>query len=147
VLYNFQGGNDGRYPYSLIGDSSGNLYGLARTVDNTVADVFKINAAGQFSIVYDGPFASKITQVILGPSGSFYGIADGGSSSCGPHGCGEIFQLFPDGSGGGTVNTLYSFNGAEGQAIDDLVLKNGTLYGSTVYDGGTNYGVVYKLVP
>jgi hypothetical protein len=76
-------------------------------------------------------------------------MANGGDSSCGPNGCGQILQLTPTGNGTGTVDVLHSFNGNDGFIPDSLLLKSGALYGSTAY-GGTNNGlggVIYKLVP
>jgi hypothetical protein len=148
ILHNFTGGTDGRYPYLLVKGAAGSMYGLSRTVNNTVAAVFKISAMGAFSILYDGAFASEITTIIAAPSGSLYGTANGGvnNSNC-TNGCGQIFQLKPNGSGGGTVTILHKFNGTDGWNPNDLVLKGGVLYGSTAFGGPANMGVVFKLVP
>jgi uncharacterized repeat protein (TIGR03803 family) len=148
ILHNFTGGSDGRYPYLLVKGPAGSMYGLSRNVDNTVATVFKVSATGQFSILYNGSFASKITTIIAGPSGSLYGTANGGvnNSSCNI-GCGQIFQLKPNGSGGGIVTILHKFNGSDGWQPNDLVLKTGVLYGSTAFGGPAQAGVVYKLAP
>ncbi len=54
VLYNFTGGSDGQNPDVIVGPYKGNLYGLSRTQDNAGAAIFEINAAGDFSIAYNG---------------------------------------------------------------------------------------------
>jgi uncharacterized repeat protein (TIGR03803 family) len=144
VLYNFTGGTDGQYPGSLIMDAAGNLYGKA--VYNTYGEVFKIDTAGNFSILYNGSFAALIESIILGPSGSFYGTATGGNSSC-SGGCGSVFQLAQDSSGNWRGKILHSFDGTDGSEPDSLVLNNGVLYGTTFMGGTSNYGTVFKLVP
>lgn len=144
VLYNFTGGTDGQYPGSLIMDVAGNLYGKAGY--NSYGEVFKIDTAGTFSILYSGSFAALIESIILGPSGSFYGTATGGNSSC-SGGCGSVFQLAPDDAAGWRGKTLHSFNGTDGSEPDSLILNNGVLYGTTFMGGSSNYGTVFKLVP
>ena len=144
VLYNFTGGTDGRYPGSLLMDAAGNLYGKA--VYNNYGEVFTIDTAVNFSILYNGSFAALIESIILGPSGSFYGTATGGNSSCNP-GCGSVFQLAPDDNGGWRGKILHSFNGTDGSEPDSLILNNGVLYGTTFMGGTSNFGTVFKLVP
>jgi uncharacterized repeat protein (TIGR03803 family) len=149
ILYSFMGGNDGSYPNWLIGDATGNLFGLASNGQNTTQDIFKIDATGNFSVLYAGALAPQITTIIRGPAGSFYGTAWGGNfnSSCSPNGCGVVFQLSPDGSGGWTENVLHSFDGADGWEPNNLVLKVGALYGTTFFGGASDLGTVFKLVP
>lgn len=150
VVYSFTGGSDGNDPEYLIGDNSGNVYGVSRTTSNVVQGLFEVSADGAFSVVYDGSYVSQIISFIFGPSGSFYVMANGGDPSCGSNGCGQILQLTPTGNGTGTVDVLHSFNGNDGFIPDSLLLKNGVLYGSTAYggpDSGAGNGVVYKLVP
>jgi uncharacterized repeat protein (TIGR03803 family) len=150
VLYSFTAGLDGDNPYQLVGDSKGNFYGLSRAnYSNTVVAVFEINAAGQFSIAYNGSFVSQIQSILPGPNGSLYGTASGGNSSCGSTGCGQIFELTPSGSGDGTVKVLHQFAGTDGSTpqLGSLVLHDGTLFGSTASGGSTNMGVIYSLNP
>jgi uncharacterized repeat protein (TIGR03803 family) len=150
VLYSFTAGADGANPYQLVGDGQGNFYGLSRAqFDNVVVAVFKITASGQFSIAYNGSFASQIQSILIGPNGSLYGTASGGNSSCSPNGCGQIFQLFPTGNGNGTVNILHQFDGTDGAIpqFDSLVLHNGILVGATAEGGSANAGVIFGLKP
>lgn len=148
ILYNFTDGTDGKYPFYLIGDSSGNLYGLSKTSsDLTTQGIFAVNAGGQFSMVYDGSSAAQIRSFILGPSGTFYAIANGGDSSCGPNGCGQVFKVSPTGGGEGAVEILHSFNGKDGAFPTSLILRDGALYGSTGGGGSTGDGTIYKIAP
>jgi len=152
VLYDFTGGSDGLNPYELVGDSQGNFYGLSKTQDNTVAAIFKITSAGDFSIAYNGSYAAQIGYIIIGTDGSLYASASGGndSSSCEPNGCGQILQVTPTGGGNGTVKVLHQFDNSDGSLLNpfwDLVLQGGELYGTTNYGGSNNDGVIYKLKP
>ena len=142
VLHDFTGAQDAEYPRSLVIDSAGNLYGVAGI--NGYGDVFKIDSAGDFSILYNAGFAAQIQGIILGPKGSFYGTALGGSSKC-TGGCGLIFQLSPSTGGNWTVKTLHSFNGSDGDEPDNLVGHNGALYGTTFMGGTANLGTVFKI--
>jgi uncharacterized repeat protein (TIGR03803 family) len=149
VVYSFTGGTDGQNPWFLNSDNKGHFYGVSRNVDNLTTVVFEINAKGQFSIIYDGSFASQIEWVTPGPNDTFYGFASGGNSSCGDTGCGQIFQLTPTGDGNGTVTILHQFDGTDGSfpQIGSLVLHRGILYGSTSGGGSNNDGVVFSLKP
>jgi uncharacterized repeat protein (TIGR03803 family) len=144
VLHSFTDKEDGEYPNSLFEDSAGNIYGKAGF--NNYGDVFEIDTAGDFSVLYNERFAAQIDNLILGPSGSFYGTAGGGSSACNG-GCGLVFQLTPNGNGGWIGKTLHSFSGADGQEPDSLILIDGVLYGATYSGGASGYGTVFKIVP
>jgi uncharacterized repeat protein (TIGR03803 family) len=143
ILYNFTGGNDGQYPSSLIIDNAGNLYGLADY--NGYGDVFKIDTSGNFSVLYNASFAAQIGSIILGPAGSFYGTASGGNSAC-SGGCGLVFRLSPNSSGGYTETAIHTFDGTDGTYPENLVLFHGVLYGATYEGGASNYGTLFKLV-
>jgi uncharacterized repeat protein (TIGR03803 family) len=151
VLYNFTGGSDGLNPYELVGNSLGNMYGISKTQDNTTAAIFEINAAGDFSIAYNGSYVSQIRWIIMGTDGSLYASSSGGDvSSCEPDGCGQILRLTPTGGGNGTVTVLHQFDHADGDILNpfqDLVLHGGVLYGTTNYGGSSGNGVLYKLKP
>jgi uncharacterized repeat protein (TIGR03803 family) len=145
VLYNFTGGSDGAYPWELVGDSHGNLYGLSKTQENTTAAVFEINSAGNFSIAYNGSYVSQIAFIIMGTNGTLYASSSGGADSSG-----QILQLTPTGGGNGTVTVLHQFDNTDGSILNpfqDLVLHGGVLYGTTNYGGSSNDGVIYKLKP
>jgi uncharacterized repeat protein (TIGR03803 family) len=155
VLYAFTGGADGASPAAgVIADSAGNLYGTtlyggAAPGNKGSGVVYKLNAAGQETVLYtftggaDGkwPYA----DVILDSAGNLYGTTGEGGPAGSPcdTGCGVVYKL----DTGGQQTVLYSFTGeADGAAPDAGVIRDsaGNLYGTTVY-GGTGSGVVYKL--
>ncbi len=95
---------------------------------------------------YDG-FNPNAT-LIASPSGVLYGTTGTG----GLHGFGTVFELVPPASPGGawTQHILYSFTGnADGgePAGGPLLLKNGTLYGTTQVGGANQVGAVFELTP
>jgi len=151
VLYNFTGGSDGQNPDVIVGPYKGNLYGLSRTQDNTTAAIFEINAAGDFSIAYNGSYVSQLAFIIMGTDGNLYASSAGGDVSAdAPNGFGQILKLTPTGGGNGTVTVLHEFDNTDGSMLNpfqDLVLHGGLLYGTTNYGGSSDHGVIYKLKP
>jgi uncharacterized repeat protein (TIGR03803 family) len=151
VLYNFTGGSDGQNPDVIVGPYKGNLYGFSRTQANAGAAIFEINAAGDFSIAYNGSYVSGITYIILGTDGSLYASSSGGDVSSGaPTGFGQILRVTPTGDGNGTVTVLHEFDNTDGSMLNpfqDLVLHGGMLYGTTNYGGSSDHGLIYKLKP
>lgn len=97
-------------------------------------------------------------SLIFDHSGNLYGTTfwggAGNPTNCGSSGCGTVFRLSPDGSGGWSETVLYTFcsqfecpDGA--QPNGGLVLDSaGNLYGTTL-DGGAAVagGVVFELSP
>jgi uncharacterized repeat protein (TIGR03803 family) len=66
----------------------------------------------------------------------------------GSGGCGTVFELSPNGSGGWTETLLYSFQGAsDGQFPFAGVIfdQSGNLYGTA--SGGPGFGTVFELSP
>ncbi|HXW13566.1 MAG TPA: choice-of-anchor tandem repeat GloVer-containing protein [Terriglobia bacterium] len=102
--------------------------------------------AFQSSNKYDG--SSPDAPVIADSKGALYGTTATG----GKHGWGTVFKLTPPTVSGGawTESILYSFTGGNdgGQpGPGPLLLKGGSLYGTTS-DGGANQGgVVFELSP
>lgn len=109
------------------------------TLSFTVADAqcidlmdFNCNVSGQNpqgSLIYDGTF--------------LYGMSQTG----GTYSKGTIFKLMPDGSG---YAKLWDFTGAEDDGNNPLgsLLFDGTyLYGMTMYGGGDDQGIVFKIKP
>lgn len=101
--------------------------------------------------------------LVADAQGNLYGAnALGGSfaGNCQFSGCGNVFKLSPNLSGGWTETVLYTFTGGSDGAIPESALtfdSAGNLYGSTAaggYLGNSNCGlvvagcgVVYKLSP
>src|SRR5258708_8182362 len=86
--------------------------------------------------------------LIFDAAGNLYGTSiEGGGCTRLNAGCGSVFEMSPNGSGGWTEKVLYGCSGgADGlQPEGTLVLDTaGNLYGTTQV-GGTCCGVVFKL--
>ena len=80
-------------------------------------------------------------------AGDLYGTTEYGGGSD----YGTVFELTPNGSGGYTEATVYSFTGGidGGGSVAGLILDSaGNLYG-TALGGGSNggYGTVFEIYP
>jgi len=151
VLYAFQGGSDGAFPYaSLLRDKSGNLYGTTSKEGSFQGGtVFKVDTSGTETVLHsfsgpDGsnPYAGLIRDAV----GNLYGTTYYG----GVYGYGTVFKL--DTHQNETV--LYSFTGGRdgsNPAAPVLLDAAGNLYGTTEYGGAFSFrcfsgcGVVFKL--
>ena len=161
VLVSFTGQN-GLLPIAgLIFGTNGNLYGTAAGGGaEGKGAVFELSASG-------GTWTERLLHTFHGEDGSFvysglvfdatgnlYGTTlAGGSSgtSCESlAGCGTVFELEPK-SGGtwtGTVPHRFEPNAKDGNSpFAGLILKNGTLYGTTYYGGKKENGTVFEIVP
>ena len=159
VLYSFQGRpNDGGRPSAaLIFDAQGNLYTTTRDGGNpacngacgTVVELSPgSNGTWTESVIYsfaggtDGfyPYA----ELIADTAGNFYSTTSGG----GTHNKGTVFELSPS-SNGWTKNTLFSFNGKDGNAPQAGLIFDtaGNLYGTTTLGGADGHGTVFRLSP
>ena len=162
VLHRFHAGKgDGQFPWDLVMDSGGNLFGNANAGGTfNFGALFKIDPSGTESILFnfaggsDG--AIPFEGLALDASGNIYGVTfKGGNSSCRDNygaGCGVVFSV----SKTGKERILYRFKGgADGGIPWGGLLRDeaGTLYGTTANGGdlrcqdGTHAGcgVVYKL--
>jgi uncharacterized repeat protein (TIGR03803 family) len=150
VLYSFAGGNDGRYPAAgLLQGVDGNFYGTTSHGGSSLeyGTVFKITPAGQetvlhaFTGVNDGnePHSSLIQTA----DGTFYGTTMYGGLS----NDGVVFEITP----AGVETTLYAFTGlpTDGYFPGAALVQgtNGNFYGTTLYGGTANFGVVFELTP
>jgi uncharacterized repeat protein (TIGR03803 family) len=173
VLYNFNGGSDGRAPNGpLIFDGSGALYGTTAQGGSSncpygCGTVFKLTpppgggtpwietALYSFTGGSDGnlPYGG----LIFGADGALYGTTDNGGivSACQGYGCGTVFKLTPPAGGGTnwTKTLLYNFkggyvNGPDGAFPQQALIFDGSgaLY-STTSLGGAGVGTVFKLTP
>jgi uncharacterized repeat protein (TIGR03803 family) len=166
ILHNFGAGSGGTppfawYPFSLIMDGAGNLYGvtLYGVKHPQAGTVFKLspnpNGTWTHSVLYDfsggvdGEFPA-IRNLTLDSQGSLYGATiDGGT-----YGAGVIFKLTPTSSGPWTETILHTFTGGiDGAAPNGGLIFDsaGNLYGTTVSGGSSKCypgcGVVFKLSP
>ena len=111
---------------------------------------------------------TPLGSLVADSFGNYYGTTfDGGlfSGQCSRQGftdpgCGTVFEISPNGSGGWTLKTLYRFKGAPDGAApsSNLVLDSqGNLYGTTRYGGNGGQhcddigllgcGTVFRLSP
>ena len=95
------------------------------------------------------PAASLISD----SAGNFYGTTLLGGLGCpgNQYGCGVVFEISPNGSGGWTQTVLKSFSGPPDPAnpwIAPVIFdKVGNLYGTTEFGGTYNWGAVFELSP
>lgn len=162
VLHSFNL-TQGAYPGGeLVMDAKGALYGATASggvgaCDEGCGSIFKINAAGKFSVLHlfrrreEG--WSPESSLILDKNGTLYGTTDvGGDVNCsiaGSVGCGVIFAL----SASGRYTVLHAFHGAI-QVLDGAFPNGGlggdsagNLYGMTYYGGHFDNGSIFKLDP
>jgi uncharacterized repeat protein (TIGR03803 family) len=145
VLHRFKGGADGKNPNAgVIRDSAGNLYGTTVYGGIGYGVLYQVNAAGNETVLHaftggtDGAY--PYAGVIRDSEGNLYGTASAG----GPTNSGVVYKV--DAAGDETV--LYSFSGGpDGSGPQAGVIRDmaGNLYGTTVYGGSSNGGVVYEL--
>jgi uncharacterized repeat protein (TIGR03803 family) len=118
--------SDGPWPSSLIQASDRNLYGA------TDSTFFKITLAGKLTVLHQGHVLGT-EGVIQATDGNFYGADDQ---------LGSIVKITPT----GTVTTLHSFDGSDGQAPFGLLqATDGNFYGTTSAGGANGYGTVFSL--
>ena len=152
---------DGIIPYDgVILDQIGNIYGVFNVggsypcdpMEGTVYEVFNSGTGWTFNILHcfttssdDG--YSPTGGVILDPAGNLLGTTSSGPGN-GLGAGGVVFSLSP-GAGGWTENILYDFTGrVEGGPYASLSMDaTGAIYGTTVEDGFTSFGAVFKLTP
>lgn len=152
VLHSFASVPTGVAPYGTpVHDLAGNLYGTTQgggTGDAGV--VYKLDTAGKYHVLYnftggaDG--ANPYAGVVLDAAGNLYGTTYYGGNASDGAGKGVVYKVDP--SGHETV--LYTFTGGNdgGNPYAGIVLDSvGNLYGTTVYGGSSNVGVLYKLTP
>lgn len=151
VLHDFELKNDGGTPYAGIVVDGKNLFGAATDGGQGGSDgggtVFELTPSGEswkFSVIYRVPG--------WGVSGSFRNVlvASGkilATTHCdGADGSGTVYELTPSGDTW-TSKSLYNFTGGgDGQySFSNLVLYEGSIYGTTKQGGESDNGVVFKI--
>jgi len=148
VLYSFcaqSGCTDGNGPLTaLVQGSDGNLYGTAASGGELGwGTAFKITLSGRLTTLHSFAFtegSGPSTPLIQAADGNFYGTAAGGGAF---GNMGTVYMITPAGS----LTTLHSFNGTDGNTPNRLVRgRDGNFYGTT-NSGGANihYGTVFKI--
>ncbi|HEV3510663.1 MAG TPA: choice-of-anchor tandem repeat GloVer-containing protein [Candidatus Sulfotelmatobacter sp.] len=164
TIHQFVGGADGINPNSKLAmDTSGNLYGstlygggrgqcAAGIVTTTCGTIFELSPGS------NGAWSEKIlhrfgggtgesepnSPLILDRNGNLYGETAQTSSSNG-----TLFALLPRTGGGWALKLLFTFDGSNGANPQGglRIGPGGVLYGTTIYGGANNYGVVFSLKP
>jgi len=154
VLHNFTNNPDGAYPmYSLVFDSSGNLYGTTPNGGSAFAgDVFKLSPNGKggwtYRVIYTftdcnvGCYARG--ALTMDEAGNLYGAASVG----GANNTGTIFKLTQNSDGTWSASALYSFGpdgGGDGSRPNGVVYFKGGLYGTASNGGKYGAGIVFSL--
>ncbi len=149
ILHTFTNTPDGGGPVSgMILDSSGNLYGTTNYGGTGQAGtIFKIDAAGNYSVLYNFQSNGNQGQYPIGPlirdsSGNLYGTTSGiGGSGCG---CGNVFKL----DTAGNLTVLYTMTGFYDDGSQPLGQLSrdaaGDLYG-TDSAGGDGFGIIFRI--
>jgi uncharacterized repeat protein (TIGR03803 family) len=160
VIHSFNG-TDGTLPAGrLVFDSKGALYGTTdgggTAGEGTVFKLTPPSRAGDpwtESVLYSfsgGKDGSNPTAgVVIANTGKLYGTAQHGGNGFPKFG-GVIFELDPPAivDGPWIETVLHSFNGDDGFApASPLVLRNGSLYGTTSQGGFFGTGTVFSFTP
>ncbi|HXW90429.1 MAG TPA: choice-of-anchor tandem repeat GloVer-containing protein, partial [Terriglobales bacterium] len=158
ILYSFQGTTDGYWPLGgVIFDRAGNLYGTTSDGGGGNGAVFELSpdTSGSWTETTIDAFPSEPAGenpeagLVLDQAGNLYGttwqggvaFVFDGEGCLGQSGCGTVFELSPNGSGGWTEDVLYRFQGSSDGATpnSELILDvAGNLYGETEAGGSTN---------
>jgi uncharacterized repeat protein (TIGR03803 family) len=132
-------------PQGLIMDGSGNLYGTTDGGGSSgYGTVFEL-AHGSGTITTLASFNgtdgnTPQASMVMDSSGNLYGTTENGGAS----NIGTVFELA---QGSGTITTLATFNGTNGEepAAGLIVDSSGNLYGTTGLGGTSNSGTVFEL--
>jgi uncharacterized repeat protein (TIGR03803 family) len=170
ILYNFGGSGDVvTQPGGLIFDKAGNLYGAALGGQNVCngkyltpcGSIFELspNGSGGWTETVLYNFQDSTTDgwspnspLIFDQAGNLFGTTSlGGNGGCFffgfNWGCGAVFELSPNGSGGWTETVIYSFqqNTTDGQTPEAGVISDqaGNVYGTTSQGGDSADGTCY----
>jgi uncharacterized repeat protein (TIGR03803 family) len=156
VIYSFQGGDDGGFPYAgLILDQSGNLYGA--TTDGGTGGggtIFELSASGSgwtYSVLYGIPGSSGNQ---CGPGWALAMDGEGNlydTTQCdGAYSLGNVFKLTNTGNSW-TYTSLHDFTGIDNDgeypASSVTLDANGHLYGTAKYGGTQGRGIVWEITP
>lgn len=153
-VYDFQGGDDGKYPIGgLTIDSSGNFYGATSDGggDNVGGVVFELIPSGSsytFQLLYrfsghPGQSCGPWATLSMDAAGNLYG-----TTYCqGAYGQGSVFKLINNGNTWIYIS-LHDFTGREGVApISNVTFDaNGNLWG-TASGNALGTGAVWEITP
>jgi uncharacterized repeat protein (TIGR03803 family) len=148
------------FPYGITGgeasagvvrDLAGNLYGTTDPADGPFPTeapygaVYKLDTAGQLTVLYSFPGSPQAGNVATGPNGGVVLDPAGNLFGATPYGGlgGMVYQV---GTAGEAM--LYSFPAAHHGTTPRAgvtIGPSGAIYGTTTNGGAANAGVVYKI--
>ena len=169
ILHNFSGGSSNQPAAGLIADSHGNLFGVTGVygvncgaICGTVFELSPTSSGWTYSTIYgfkggvDG--SAPQASLLLGLDGNLYGTTSTGGGKCKFQvgGCGTVFKLSPNSSGGWTETVLHRFSTTTDGALPFTPLvqdASGNLYGGTDFAGLVSpdcpqgCGTIFELSP
>jgi uncharacterized repeat protein (TIGR03803 family) len=152
--------HDGSTPANLIFDQEGNLYGTAAFGGaHGVGAVFELmtnpDKSWKERVLHsfggrDG--ANDWNALIFDAAGNLYGTTGvgGKTSGCNDLGCGVVFKLAPNPTGGLKETVLHTFVDHPGaEPVGGLIFDaGGSLYEATAGDGNSKtFGSVFEITP
>jgi uncharacterized repeat protein (TIGR03803 family) len=141
VLYEFQDGTDGAYPWAPpVQSTDGKLYGVTFTGTHPGL-AYRITPNGKFSVIATLPSKTQ-APLVMGVDGNFYGTTQYG----GDQNRGTVFRL----STKGKLKIVHSFDPSTegGIPIGPVVIAaDGKFYGTASGGGAHSAGIVYQLTP
>ena len=155
TLHNFTGADGDGPTASMILARDGNYYGTTFLGGSQQGGtIFKITPSGSFSVFYNFCSQSQCDDgsapeagLVQGSDGNFYGAA--GNGGTGFDGDGTAFKV----SSSGTLTVLHNFctlsgcSDGAGPESTPIQATDGNFYGTTIYAGSGQGGVVYKVSP
>jgi uncharacterized repeat protein (TIGR03803 family) len=163
VLYTFTGAADGNNPNGVILDAAGNLYGTTYNGGNFTCNsagcgvVFRLTfgVSGWHESVLQtfagGNGRNPAANLVQDAAGNLYGTTyNGGNGTCDNGlGCGVVFKLARNSTGGWTPSPLHAFHKSDGSfpAASLLLDSAGNLFGTTLDGGPANFGIVFEVHP
>jgi len=128
VLHVFSSQPQGGSPFGLVADSSGNLFGTTQK-----GGAYNYGAVYEFAPNADGGWTQTVLHSfsggadgggpllpVLDSEGNLYGATSYGGSGCGG-GCGTVFKLTPNSSGGWVESVIYNFQASDGYPTGALI--------------------------
>jgi uncharacterized repeat protein (TIGR03803 family) len=161
VIYSFSSA-EGSNPQtaSLIMDQHGNLYGTTEFGGIGNCNGYGCGVVFELTPNRDGAWTEKVLHwftgnvgvnpvdnLIFDAAGNLYGTtSDWSNGFTGP---GVVFKLTPNRDGSWSESILHTFDTQDGYNPSSGVIfdHKGNLYGTTIYGGDSNNGVVYQLSP
>jgi uncharacterized repeat protein (TIGR03803 family) len=156
ILYSFGAPRSASGPIGrLTMDTAGNLYGTAGGGFYGQGTVYKLDTSGNLTVLYNfngGQYGGSPIGGLLyvEAQATFFGTTSqgGARNGCGGSGCGVVFKLKANSSGGWTLTVLHVFTGTpDGQSPQGELTRDaqGYLYGTTRQGGASNLGTVFKV--